>query len=306
MYDPSTFGTPLTLLQIPAQAIADVQSKLSEPNATIAHYTQDCQALSDLKHLVSSTDVAVAREATVDVGYICKKCHMVYPGRDACLAHQQQLCYQGKVLDPSKSILKLEQIQYKCGACKDKFSTLAEYKNHCALEPHRATASKYLAMKQAAKATSSSSSSTSRSATPSASVDSRVTLPGAVAAATVTDSKAATSSSAPPAPLPPPSPSISTQEGATGGNNNAPSSCSPTVVTPLTDPAPLQRLPETSSSQSPPVETSVAETAVSEAPLPEVLQPESSSPPLGLSAEEGTNVTPPANRNDEPEPMEQD
>ena len=155
MYDPTTFGTPLTLLQIPPQAIADVQSKLSDPSATIAHYTQDCHALSDLKHMVGHTDITVARESTVDVGFICKKCHMVYPGRDACVSHQQTLCYQSKALDVSKTILKLEQIQYKCGACKEKLSTLAEYKVHCNNETHRTTAAKYLAQKQAAKAAAS-------------------------------------------------------------------------------------------------------------------------------------------------------
>lgn len=138
-YDPLTFGTPLPLLQIPPQAIKDVSIKLSEPKATVAQYTQDCKSISSLRSLVNSVDYSCVREATVDVGYICKKCQMVYPAKDACLTHQRTICFQGgKVPDNIMPWLKLEQIQYECRLCCDKFSTVQEYKMHCQMEAHKA------------------------------------------------------------------------------------------------------------------------------------------------------------------------
>ena len=136
MYDPTTFGTPLTLLQIPPSAIAEVQNKLDMEDVLVCKYTQDCKTLSDLKSMVAASDYALAKDTAVDVGYICRKCHMVYPGRDACLNHQQTMCYQGKKQDDSIR-LKLEQTQYQCSVCQDSVSTLAEYKMHCSFETHK-------------------------------------------------------------------------------------------------------------------------------------------------------------------------
>ena len=139
MCDPMTFGTPLTLMQIPGEAIRDIECKLQEAGCTIARYTQDCMMLCDLTTHVSAADTTCAREAMVDVGYICKKCHMVYPARDACVNHQRMLCYQSEPdADPAKSILKLEQIQYECCACSVKFSSISDYKTHCEQDGHKA------------------------------------------------------------------------------------------------------------------------------------------------------------------------
>ena len=138
LYDASAFGTPLSLLQIPHDAIRDVQRKLREPGCILARYTQDCKMLGQLRARVVPADFACAAEAMLDVGYICKKCHMVYPGREACLAHQRTVCYPGGVGGgDGGGILKLEQIQYECCACCVKFCTLQEYKAHCELPLHR-------------------------------------------------------------------------------------------------------------------------------------------------------------------------
>ena len=139
MCDPMTFGTPLTLMQIPTEAIRDIECKLQEAGCTIARYTQDCMMLCDVASRVCAADVTCAREAMVDVGYICKKCHMVYPARDACVNHQRMLCYQSEpdAADPAKSILKLEQIQYECCACGVKFSSISDYKTHCEQDEHK-------------------------------------------------------------------------------------------------------------------------------------------------------------------------
>ena len=135
-YDPMTFGTPLSLLQIPQQAIKDVSIKLSDPKANVAQYTQDCKSINSLKSLVNSVDYSCARESTVDVGYICKKCQTVYPAKDACLAHQKTLCYPTPP-ENIQPLLKLEQIQYECRLCTDKWSTVQEYKMHCQGESHK-------------------------------------------------------------------------------------------------------------------------------------------------------------------------
>ena len=156
MYDPTTFGTPLTLLQIPAQAISDVQGKLQEPGCVVARYTQDCSSLQELSSALSAPDRLTAAETMVDVGYICRKCHMVYPGQEACVTHQQMLCYQGSKPQPgdhNKTILKLEQIQYLCNKCHLNFSTVHEFKVHCDMEMHK--------HKMAAASSSASTSSPS-------------------------------------------------------------------------------------------------------------------------------------------------
>lgn len=137
-YDPMTYGTPLPLLQIPQQAIKDVSCKLMEPRATIGQYTQDCKSISSLRNLVSNADYNCVQEATVDVGYICKKCQMVYPAKEACVAHQRLMCFPGgKFPDGVNIMLKLEQIQYECKLCGDKVSTVQEFKSHCDSESHK-------------------------------------------------------------------------------------------------------------------------------------------------------------------------
>nr|KAG5686642.1 hypothetical protein BaRGS_034507 [Batillaria attramentaria] len=112
-YDPLSFGTPLPLLQIPSQAIKSVSDKLQDANCTLAQYTQDCKTLADLKGMVNALDATCITESPVDVGYICKKCQMVYPVREACLTHQRMVCYVGGG-EGGKTMLKLEQVQFEC------------------------------------------------------------------------------------------------------------------------------------------------------------------------------------------------
>ena len=169
-YDPMTFGTPLQLLQIPQQAIRDVSSKLMDPKASVGQYTQDCKSIASLKSLVRSADYNCAREATVDVGYICKKCQMVYPAKEACINHQRMMCFPGgKAPEGIIPILKLEQIQYDCKLCSDKMSSVQEFKSHCQGEAHTLKLTKY---QQQKAALGSNMKSTSSSSTASATVTS--------------------------------------------------------------------------------------------------------------------------------------
>lgn len=161
-YDPLSFGTPLPLLQIPPQAIKSVSDKVQDSGCTLAHYTQDCKTLSDLKGSISSLDMACFVDSPVDVGYICKKCQMVYPVRDACLTHQRMACYSGGG-HGGKTMLKLEQVQYECRVCSDKFSTLAEVKAHCHQDSHKVKVNKLGASVVPSSSPSSAASSSSHS-----------------------------------------------------------------------------------------------------------------------------------------------
>lgn len=184
-YDPLVFGTPLPLLQIPAAAIKSVSEKLTEAGALLARYTQDCQALADLHNVVSAADLTVAAEATLDVGYICKKCQMVYPARESCVGHQRSVCLANSSLPKGfEPIMKLEQVQYECRACSERFSTILEFKSHCQLEAHKQRLLKYkakeAARREAAGSPSSSapySSSVSKVMSPSPSYSSNPLTP---------------------------------------------------------------------------------------------------------------------------------
>jgi len=138
MLDPANFGTPLAMLQIPAKSIQRVQEKLADPDCAVTYYAQDCRHFSDLRKAVSADDWALARRSTVDVGYICRRCNIVYPGRAACSAHQDAQCYRDG--GAGNAIVKLEQLQYDCAACRSKASTIAEFKAHCAGDSHRKAA----------------------------------------------------------------------------------------------------------------------------------------------------------------------
>lgn len=137
LYDPINFGTPLNMLQIPHTCIKKIQEKMQDKDCTVTHYAQDCHSFADLRRCVAPEDWLMARRATVDVGYICKKCHIVYPGRAACIAHQQMSCFAGGTPRPDGVILKLEQLQYECSACLIRCSTVSEFKTHCSQDAHR-------------------------------------------------------------------------------------------------------------------------------------------------------------------------
>lgn len=111
--------------------------KLGDVSSSLAQYTQDCKSMADLKAAISETNYSCARESSLDVGYICKQCQMVYPGKEACIAHQRTVCFAGKMPDKMKTILKLEQVQFECHPCGEKLSTVSEFKAHCHQDLHK-------------------------------------------------------------------------------------------------------------------------------------------------------------------------
>lgn len=139
MYD-LPYGSHLTSLQIPRSAIESIQSKLTDEGCVITRYTQDCKSLADLRNSQPPPgleDLTCAREAMVDVGYICRKCHMVYPNKEGCVGHQRSSCYFNSSLPQEKRIVKLEQIQFECGPCRTTYSTLAELITHFSASAHK-------------------------------------------------------------------------------------------------------------------------------------------------------------------------
>ena len=162
-YDPLAYGTPLALLQIPPAAIKSVGEKLSEAGAVLARYTQDCQALADLHSVVTTADLTVAAEATLDVGFICKKCQIVYPARESCVAHQRSVCMANQASMPKgfEPIMKLEQVQYECRACNERYSTILEFKGHCQQQSHKTSLGKYKAKEAARREADQSPNSSS-------------------------------------------------------------------------------------------------------------------------------------------------
>ena len=108
-----------------------------EPKGSVAQYTQDCKSISSVRSLVNTVDYSCVRESSVDVGYICKKCQMVFPSKAGCENHQQTVCFTGQIPEGITPMLKLEQIQYECRLCTDKFSTVQEFKTHCGVDTHK-------------------------------------------------------------------------------------------------------------------------------------------------------------------------
>lgn len=133
-------GIQLVQLQIPKRAIEQIQDRLKDKTCVLATYSDDCLTSAEVKTHLDSAEVAWLVEKAIHVGYICKRCHVVFPQVDACNAHQAALCFKGAE-HFGDSVLKLEQRLYQCSCCKAHCVTVKEFKVHCAQEDHRKAAS---------------------------------------------------------------------------------------------------------------------------------------------------------------------
>ncbi|XP_035226918.1 uncharacterized protein LOC118199225 [Stegodyphus dumicola] len=136
MYDSNMYSSPLSLLQLPASALPEVTGRLAQAGNSVARFSQDGKSLSDLRALVPEADFRQAAEVTVDVGFVCKKCHMVYPAEVLCLNHQRSSCFQSKPVSEIKATLKLVQCHVECRACRERFTTIVDFKFHCDMDRH--------------------------------------------------------------------------------------------------------------------------------------------------------------------------
>lgn len=136
LYDSNMYSTPLSLLQLPSAALSEVTQKLSQTGNTCARITQDGKNLSDLKGRIPDPDFHQAVEVEVDIGFVCKKCQMVYPAEVLCLNHQRASCFPTKAIGDIKAMLKLVQIHVECRACRERFVTVLDFKFHCDMDRH--------------------------------------------------------------------------------------------------------------------------------------------------------------------------
>lgn len=136
MYDSNMYSSPLSLLQLPASALPEVTGRLTQPGNSVARFSQDGKTLADLRSLVPEPDFRQAAEVTVDVGFVCKKCQTVYPAEVLCLNHQRTTCFQNKPVNEIKATLKLVQCHVECRACKERFTTIMDFKFHCDMDRH--------------------------------------------------------------------------------------------------------------------------------------------------------------------------
>ncbi|EEC06823.1 hypothetical protein IscW_ISCW017914 [Ixodes scapularis] len=113
---------------LPAAAVARVSS---EPGPG---------SRDELRRLVSETDLLLASEVDVDVGFVCKKCQLVFPAEALVAAHQRAACFAtGKppnVGADFKPFLRLVQRAWECRRCRDRLPTAREFKFHCDTERH--------------------------------------------------------------------------------------------------------------------------------------------------------------------------
>jgi len=145
LMDPNIHGTPMFMLHLPSEALTKIVSlSKSDTSLTRAQYTQD--GLS-IQHLTDNGHYNIDYQ-TIDVGYSCKRCNLVWPLYESCRCHAL-LCWQ---LSPSALpncinssedlnklsgyIFKIEQLAYRCLLCKTSYSTITEYEKHTKDEIH--------------------------------------------------------------------------------------------------------------------------------------------------------------------------
>lgn len=129
-------GIQLVQLQIPKRAIEQIQDCLKDKTCILATYSEDCLTSAESRTHLDSGEITWLLEKAIHVGYICKRCHVVFPQVDACNAHQMALCFKGAE-HFGDSVLKLEQRLYQCSRCRVHCATVKEFKVHCAQEDHR-------------------------------------------------------------------------------------------------------------------------------------------------------------------------
>ncbi|XP_053626444.1 uncharacterized protein [Cherax quadricarinatus] len=115
-------GTPLSMLQLPPSAHAELNAHLGSPGSSGASFTLDGGQASEAGE--------TAEHAEGEVGWVCKSCRLVFPSPALLAAHQ-------RALDHTRGVLRLTQLLYACTACRHHAATLADYRRHLESEQHR-------------------------------------------------------------------------------------------------------------------------------------------------------------------------
>lgn len=132
-------GTPIALLQLPAttlQAVGEASASC-EPGVSTVRITPPADA--DTSPLIPS-QAAYCREVESEVGFVCKKCRLAFPGEAGLLGHQRVACYSGISTD-LRGAVRLVQLSYECKLCctsdeTERLSSLHDFKRHCETEAH--------------------------------------------------------------------------------------------------------------------------------------------------------------------------
>ncbi|XP_013794189.2 zinc finger homeobox protein 4-like isoform X1 [Limulus polyphemus] len=134
-YDSNMYSTPLSLLQLPPAVVLDVTQKLCQPGNSTIRFTQDGNNIDTIKGSIKETDVQQLAEVDIDTGFVCKKCQMVYPAEIICINHQRASCFADSKGE-TRATLKLVQTHFECRVCKERFSTVVDFKFHCDMDRH--------------------------------------------------------------------------------------------------------------------------------------------------------------------------
>lgn len=116
-------GTPLSMLQLPPTAHAELNAHLNTPGSSGASFTLDGGRASEAGETAEHTEG--------EVGWVCKTCRLVFPSPPLLAAHQ-------RTLDHSRGVLRLTQLLYACTACRQHAATQVEFRRHLETEQHRA------------------------------------------------------------------------------------------------------------------------------------------------------------------------
>ncbi|XP_042209279.1 uncharacterized protein LOC121857336 [Homarus americanus] len=116
-------GTPLSMLQLPPSAHAELSAHLRSVGSSGASFTLDGGRATDAGE--------TAEHAEGEVGWVCKSCRLVFPSPALLAAHQ-------RALDHTRGVLRLTQLLYACTSCRHHAATLADYRRHLDSEQHRA------------------------------------------------------------------------------------------------------------------------------------------------------------------------
>lgn len=131
-YNPDVDGTPLRLLRIPLLGLSHI-AKVIQDNGSVAQYTEDSSSSAEIIRMGFRV-----RPVTVDVGYVCKVCHLAWPAYRSCLRHVVEdhkilASQRGRDERPPaihEKILKIEQLMHCCEECGQQFAGLMEVTGH--------------------------------------------------------------------------------------------------------------------------------------------------------------------------------
>ena len=116
-------GTPLSMLQLPPTAHAELTAHLNSPGSSGASFTLDGGRAGEAGEAAEHTEG--------EVGWVCKSCRLVFPSPPLLAAHQ-------RALDHSRGVLRLTQLLYACTTCRHHATTQVEFRRHLESEQHRA------------------------------------------------------------------------------------------------------------------------------------------------------------------------